>query len=674
MTIIMLTRGWRGAIILGIIFSTIFATILNYAYDKTSFAQGIAVIPSKIVAAPDFSLLGQFNFGAFSKLGVTAAILWIFSLMLSDFFDTMGTLVGVGEQAGYLDNKGHLKKLNRLLLIDSLAAVAGGAASASSATTYIESGAGVAQGGRTGMVGITVGVLFLLAMFFSPIAGIVPANATAPALIIVGYLMMATLTAGETMAEDEEGEGLVKKRHRRHQLRRHRLRPPRRAHDDDHAAHLQHHERHRRRLPLLHAHPHHAGQGQGDQLDAVDRLCRLPHLLPRAAAAGQGLGLSRRLRPPQTASDEGAGRRRAARPFCYPCRRMSVVLLLIALAIILASAELFTNGVEWFGRRYELGEGAVGSILAAVGTALPETLVPIIAIVFTGGAAADDIGIGAILGAPFMLASLAMVVTATAVVVFHWRGRRPLAVTVNEGVMRRDLSHFLIAYALAMVAGVIHVRALHYGLAAGLHALLRLLRVGDAARRGRPRRGHQAPLLPPRPGDAAHVPDLPADRRRPPRHHPRRRDLREGGAGAQQDAGGRAADRVAAHHADRHGAAGEVQLRALDPPAQGHARAGQHHGAMVFQSTFPVSVGLVFATWQLTAPALVAGLLALFSGTVFYLTLRIRHTLTWWSLGGAGSVYFAYLSTCSSTSFAGYGRDDEQHRRCPPGRPCRRRA
>jgi AGZA family xanthine/uracil permease-like MFS transporter len=120
--------------------------------------------------------------------------------------------VGVGQQAGYVDDKGHLKKLNRLLFIDSLAAVAGGAASASSATTYIESGAGVAQGGRTGMVGITVGVLFLLAMFFSPIAGIVPASATAPALIIVGYLMMATLTAGETMAEDEEaGRGLVKR-------------------------------------------------------------------------------------------------------------------------------------------------------------------------------------------------------------------------------------------------------------------------------------------------------------------------------------------------------------------------------------------------------------------------------------------------------------------------------
>ena len=203
-TIIMLVRGWRFAVILGIVFSTVFAMILNYAYDKTSFMEGTAVLPSKIVAMPDFSLVGQFDFGAFAKLGVTAAILWIFSLMLSDFFDTMGTLVGVGGQAGYLDDKGHLKKLNRLLFIDSLAAMAGGAASASSATTYIESGAGVAAGGRTGMVSIVTGVLFLLAMFFSPIAGIVPANATAPALIIVGFLMMATLSMAEEKAEEEE--------------------------------------------------------------------------------------------------------------------------------------------------------------------------------------------------------------------------------------------------------------------------------------------------------------------------------------------------------------------------------------------------------------------------------------------------------------------------------------
>ena len=109
-TIIMFTRKWRGAIILGILFSTILAIILNYAYDTTSFMEGTAVVPSKIFAAPDFSLVGAFDLGAFAQLGVTAAILWVFSLMLSDFFDTMGTLVGVGGQAGYLDEKGDLRR------------------------------------------------------------------------------------------------------------------------------------------------------------------------------------------------------------------------------------------------------------------------------------------------------------------------------------------------------------------------------------------------------------------------------------------------------------------------------------------------------------------------------------------------------------------------------------
>jgi len=196
-TIVFLALRWRAAILLGILASTAFATVLNYLWGKDAgFLPGQAVIPSHIVAAPDFSLVGAFDFGAFSKLGVTAAVLWVFSLMLSDFFDTMGTLVGVGGEAGYLDENGDLPQVYRPLLVDSLAAVAGGAVSASSATTYIESGAGVAVGGRTGWVGVVVGLLFLGAMFFSPLAGIVPSQATAPALIIVGYLMMATLTRG----------------------------------------------------------------------------------------------------------------------------------------------------------------------------------------------------------------------------------------------------------------------------------------------------------------------------------------------------------------------------------------------------------------------------------------------------------------------------------------------
>jgi AGZA family xanthine/uracil permease-like MFS transporter len=204
-TIVMMARKWKGAILLGIFATTVLAIIVNYAYDGKAFPEGTAVWPDKVFAAPDFSLLGQFDFGAFSKLGVMAAVLWIFSIMLSDFFDTMGTLIGVGGQAGYLDKKGKLPGTNRLLLVDSLAAVAGGAASASSATTYIESGAGVGQGGRTGWVAVIVAVCFFLAMPFSPIAGIVPAAATAPALVIVGYLMMKTLTQSEATVEQEDG-------------------------------------------------------------------------------------------------------------------------------------------------------------------------------------------------------------------------------------------------------------------------------------------------------------------------------------------------------------------------------------------------------------------------------------------------------------------------------------
>jgi AGZA family xanthine/uracil permease-like MFS transporter len=118
----------------------------------------------------------------------------ILALMMADFFDTMGTLIGVGSQAGYLDERGELPQAQRALLVDSLAAVAGGAVSSSSATTYVESAAGVGVGGRTGLVSITVGVLFLLSMPFWPLVDVVPDQATAPALIIVGWLMMSVLS------------------------------------------------------------------------------------------------------------------------------------------------------------------------------------------------------------------------------------------------------------------------------------------------------------------------------------------------------------------------------------------------------------------------------------------------------------------------------------------------
>src|SRR5262249_10803265 len=207
LTTFLFVRGVRAALLLGIVATTVLATVLNYLSGLTAFqTPGVAVLPSGILRAPDVSLIGRFDpFGVFAKLGVISAVLIILSIMLSDFFDTVGTLLGVGEQAGYVNKEGGFDRVGQPLLIDSLAAVAGGAFSSSSATTYIESAAGVSVGGRTGLVSVVVGVLFLIALPFSPLVGIVPKEATAPALILVGYLMMTTLGEGINFLDVEVG-------------------------------------------------------------------------------------------------------------------------------------------------------------------------------------------------------------------------------------------------------------------------------------------------------------------------------------------------------------------------------------------------------------------------------------------------------------------------------------
>jgi AGZA family xanthine/uracil permease-like MFS transporter len=187
----LVARNVRGAILIGIVFGTLVATVINVVWGhKAIWTAGVAQFPSSITASPDFGLVGKFNFGVFSVLSFWTAIAAIVSVMLSDFFDTMGTAVGLGKEAGLLDTEGRLPGMKRVLFVDGVAAAVGGATSSSSNTTYIESGAGIGDGGRTGLTSVVVGGLFLLAMFFSPIAGIVPAEATAPALIIVAYFMM----------------------------------------------------------------------------------------------------------------------------------------------------------------------------------------------------------------------------------------------------------------------------------------------------------------------------------------------------------------------------------------------------------------------------------------------------------------------------------------------------
>jgi AGZA family xanthine/uracil permease-like MFS transporter len=203
LTVMLRARGFKGDLFVGIVGTTIVATIINHATSHKAFGTSTATFPGwhHIAGWGNWSLFGNFDFHAFGKLGVVSALVWVFALFLSDFFDTMGTLVGVGKPAGYLDEEGHMPDIRRPLLVDSLAAIAGGAASTSSATTYIESGSGVAAGGRTGWVAIVAGALFIPFLFFAPLIGMVPSQATAAALIIVGYLMVSTLTEAEEEAE-----------------------------------------------------------------------------------------------------------------------------------------------------------------------------------------------------------------------------------------------------------------------------------------------------------------------------------------------------------------------------------------------------------------------------------------------------------------------------------------
>src|SRR4029078_1528423 len=157
---------------------------------------------------------------------------------------------------------------------------------------------------------------------------------------------------------------------------------------------------------------------------------------------------------------------------------MDVVLLVVALAIILLGAELFTNGIEWFGHRLNLAEGAVGSVLAAVATAMPETLIPVIAIVgpaiFGGGSPnSAEIGVGAILGAPFMLSTLAMFVTGLAIVIFSRTGRVGTQMAINVRVLGRDVIFFLVAYAIAIASAFLppDLRVGRWAIAIGLVSL-----------------------------------------------------------------------------------------------------------------------------------------------------------------------------------------------------------
>ena len=206
----LMVRKVKGAILIGIVMATALAVVIQKMYNiAPGFTAGnpptivdggwglnIPNVPTEIVATPKFDFSGQFDlFGAFQLDNVTlvAAILLLFTLLLSDFFDTVGTVTAIGHESGLADKDGNVDNIQKILLVDSVAAAAGGAAGISSNTSYIESASGVGEGARTGLASIVTGICFLLTTFLAPLVAIIPYEAATPALIIVGFLMMSQI-------------------------------------------------------------------------------------------------------------------------------------------------------------------------------------------------------------------------------------------------------------------------------------------------------------------------------------------------------------------------------------------------------------------------------------------------------------------------------------------------
>jgi adenine/guanine/hypoxanthine permease len=198
---ILVARKVKAAILIGIVGTTVVAVILEAIFkvgpslgtNPAGWNLNAPVLPTTVVAAPDFSLLGQVSFGAFERIGVLAAVMLVFTLVFTNFFDAMGTMTGLSNEAGLSDAKGNFPRLKPALIVEGIGAVAGGAASASSNTVFVESGAGIGEGARTGFANVITGVLFLAAMFFTPLTQIVPLEVAGAALVIVGALMVTQI-------------------------------------------------------------------------------------------------------------------------------------------------------------------------------------------------------------------------------------------------------------------------------------------------------------------------------------------------------------------------------------------------------------------------------------------------------------------------------------------------
>ncbi|MFD3619290.1 NCS2 family permease [Streptomyces sp. NPDC058676] len=192
LTLALIVRKVSGAILISIVTMTVLAVIINAVADIPSWGLTTPKWPGNPVAAPDFGLIGEVSlFGGFAKVGVLTGVLFVFTVLLSCFFDAMGTIMGVSDEARLTDAQGQMPGINKVLFVDGLAVAAGGASSSSATTAFVESTAGVGEGARTGFANVVTGGLFTVALFLTPIATMVPSQAATPALLAVGFLILS---------------------------------------------------------------------------------------------------------------------------------------------------------------------------------------------------------------------------------------------------------------------------------------------------------------------------------------------------------------------------------------------------------------------------------------------------------------------------------------------------
>lgn len=332
----------------------------------------------------------------------------------------------------------------------------------------------------------------------------------------------------------------------------------------------------------------------------------------------------------------------------------SWLMLVVGLVVILIGCDVFTNSIEWLGKKLNLNEGVLGSIFAAVGTALPETLIPIVAVLFAveGDTHAHDVGIGAIIGAPFMLATLAMLVTGTAIFIFSAQGRRSTVMRVNSHILGRDIRFFLGAFAIALGSGFIDNRPLKIAIAIGLvlfYAFYIYKHATDA--------GHSAEAE----GEADEISPLHFNRRNPEPGMPV--VVLQVFAGLALIIG--AATLFVQYVSDVAASIGVTPLilsliivpiatelpekfnsvlwvrRSKDTLAMGNIT-----GAMVFQSTLPVAFGITFTEWSISAdyaPAFAQAAIAIIAASILFGFMLYQKRLSAGALVASGVWYIVWL-------------------------------